>query len=180
MGITSSSVWVSFFGLRYLSSLQFPLATVVCLSSVYPCLETEKGSVFLRFPNTAREKKKKSAFLLRGRPLERLGKCGWWIQLNRLQNEASNGWNISFASRSVTCDLFIYEWCFATSLPVTLAFVSEICWNLYHVADVRDCKMAWSKYLPHIIWHNSMEITEAIEYFSRERIKLKVYIYLFS
>lgn len=59
MGITSSSVWVSFFGLRYLSSLQFPLATVVCLSSVYPCLETEKGSVFLRFPNTAREKKKK-------------------------------------------------------------------------------------------------------------------------
>lgn len=51
---------------------------------------------------------------------------------------------------------------FATSLSVTFAFLSEICWDLYHIAAVCDCKMAWSKYPAHVIWHNSMEIAEAM------------------
>lgn len=51
---------------------------------------------------------------------------------------------------------------FATSLSVTFAFLSEIRWDLYRVAAVCDCKMAWSKYPAQVIWHNSMEITEAM------------------
>lgn len=49
---------------------------------------------------------------------------------------------------------------FATSLSLTLAFLSEICWDLYHVAAVCDWTMTWSKYPAHVIWYNSMEITE--------------------
>lgn len=49
---------------------------------------------------------------------------------------------------------------FATSLSLTLAFLSEICWDLYHVAAVCDWTMTCSKYPAHVISFNSMEITE--------------------
>lgn len=51
---------------------------------------------------------------------------------------------------------------FASSLSLTLALPSEICGDPYQGAAVRDSKTAQSKYPARVIWHSSMEITEAM------------------